>query len=122
MSDDDESGTLLGPRQERGLDMPNSAMDDGRRTQAADLIGIAIGRLQRVYDNPQASSHYSEAKIALADLNSALNILTELGNTNHRQVLPDLRGLVYRLEAIDEPNIGEAHDDILEACLLIEDV
>jgi len=102
--------------------MSNSAMDDGRRIQAVDLIRTAIGRLQRVYYNPQASSHHSEAKIALADLNSALNVLTELGNTNHRQVLPDLRGLVYKLDTIDEPNISEAHDDILEACLLVEDV
>jgi hypothetical protein len=97
-------------------------MDDGTRIQAVDLIRTAIGRLQRVYDNPQASSHQSEAKLALGDLNSALKILNELGNTNHRQVLPDLRLLVYRLETIDEPNISEAHDDILEACLLIEDV
>jgi hypothetical protein len=102
--------------------MSNSAMDDGRRIQAVDLIRIAIGRLQHVYDNPQASSHHSEAKIALGDLDSALKVLNELGNTNHRQVLPDLRLLVYRLETIDEPNISEAHDDILEACLLIEDI
>jgi hypothetical protein len=102
--------------------MSNSAMDDGARIQAVNLIRIAIGRLQRVHDNPQTSSHHSEAKIALADLNSALKVLNELGNTNHRQVLPDLRGLVYRLEAIEEPNISEAHDDILEACLLVEDV
>jgi hypothetical protein len=100
----------------------DSAMDDRTRIQAVDLIRTAIGRLQRVYDNPQASSHYSEAKIALADLNSALNVLNELGDTNHRQVLPDLRLVVYGLETIDEPNISEAHDDILEACLLIEDV
>jgi hypothetical protein len=100
----------------------NSAMDDGTRIHAVDLIRIAIGRLQRVHDDPQASSHHSEAMIALADLNSALNVLNELDNTNHRQVLPDLRLLVYRLETIDEPNISEAHDDILEACLLIEDV
>jgi hypothetical protein len=100
----------------------NSAMDDGTRIQAVDLIRTAIGRLQRVYDNPQASSHHSEAKIALAALNSALNVLNKLGNTNHRKVLPDLRMLIYRLETIDEPNISEAHDDILEACLLIEDV
>jgi hypothetical protein len=100
----------------------NSAMDDGTRIQAVNRIRIAIGRLQRVHDDPQASSHHSEAMIALTDLNSALNALNELGNTNHRQVLPDLRLLVYRLETIDEPNISEAHDDILEACLLIEDV
>ena len=102
--------------------MSDSAMDNGRRIQAVALITIAMGRLQRVYDNPQASSHHSEAKIALADLKMALNVLSELSHTNHRQVLPDLRLLVYRLEGIDEPNISEAHDDILEACLLIEDV
>jgi hypothetical protein len=110
------------PRQERGLAVSNSAMDDGTRIQAVDLIRIAIGRLQRVHDSPQASSHHSEATIALADLNLALNVLNELGNANHRRVLPDLRLLVYRLETIDESNISEAHDDILEACLLIEDV
>jgi hypothetical protein len=97
--------------------MSNSAMNDGRRIQAVDLIRIAMGRLQRVYDSPQTSSHHSEAKVALADLHTALNVLTELSNTRHRQVLPDLRLLVYRLEGIDEPNISEAHDDILEACL-----
>jgi len=102
--------------------MSNSAMDNGRRIQAVDLIRIAIDRLKRVYDRPQSSSHYGEAEIALADLHSALNVLTELSNTNHRQVLPDLRLLVHMLETIDEPNISEAHDDILEACLLIEDV
>jgi hypothetical protein len=100
----------------------NSAMDDGTRIQAVDLIRTAIGRLQRVYDNPQASLYHSEAKIALTDLNSALNVLSKLGDANHRKVLPDLRMLVYRLETIEEPNISEAHDDILEACLLIEDV
>ena len=103
--------------------MSNSEMDDGTRIQAIDLIRTAIGRLECAYDNPQASLHHSEAKIALEDLNSALKVLNELGNTNHRQVLPDLaRLLVHRLETIDEPNISEAHDDILEACLLIEDV
>ena len=43
-----------------------------------------------------------------------------MDNGNHRQVLPDLRLSVHRLEGIDEPNINEAHDDILEACLLVE--
>jgi hypothetical protein len=100
--------------------MSDSAMDSGRRIQAVDLIKLAMGRLQRVYDGPQTSSHHSEAKIALADLEVALNVLTGLSNTNHRQVLPDLRLLVYRLEGIDESNISEAHDDILEACLLVE--
>jgi hypothetical protein len=100
----------------------NSEMDDGTRIQAIDLIRTAIGRLECAYDNPQASPHHSDAKIALRDLNSALKVLNQLGNTNHRQVLPDLRLLVHRLETIDEPNISEAHDDILEACLLIEDV
>jgi hypothetical protein len=85
-----------------------------------DLITLAIGRLQRMYDSPQTSSHHSEAKIALADLKMALYVLTEPSNKNHRQVLPDLRLLVHRLEGIDEPNISEAHDDILEACLLVE--
>jgi hypothetical protein len=100
--------------------MSNIAMDNGRRILAVDLITIALGRLQRVCDSPQTSSHHSEAKIALADLKIALDVLTELSNTNHRQVLPDLRLLVQRLEGIDEPNISEAHDDILEACLLVE--
>jgi hypothetical protein len=102
--------------------MPDIAMDDGTRIQAIDLIGTAIGRLQRVHDDPQASLYHSECKIALRDLDSALKVLKELGNTNRGQVLPDLRLLVHRLETIDEPNISEAHDDILEACLLIEDV
>jgi hypothetical protein len=100
--------------------MSKIGMVKGKRSQAADLIRLAIGRLQRVYDSPQTSSHHSEAKIALADLKMALNVLTELSNTNHRQVLPDLRLLVHRLEGIDQPNISEAHDDILEACLLVE--
>ena len=100
--------------------MSNNAMDYGKRIQAVDLITLAMGRLQRVYDSPQTSSHHSEAKIALADLKMALDVLTKLSNTNHRQVLPDLRLLVHRLEGIDEPNISEAHDDILEACLLVE--
>ena len=102
--------------------MSNNARDNEKRIQAVDLITLAIGRLQRVYDSPQTSSHHSEAKIALADLKMALDVLTEPSHTNHRQVLPDLRLLVHRLETIDEPNISEAHDDILEACLLIEDV
>ena len=50
----------------------------------------------------------------------ALDVPTKLSNTNHRQVLPDLRLLVHRLEGIDKPNIREAHDDILEACSLVE--
>ena len=100
--------------------MSNSAMNNRKRTQAVDLITLAMGRLQRVYDSPQTSSHHSEAKIALADLKMALNVLAELSYTNHQQVLPDLRLVVYRLEGIDEPNISEAHDDILEACLLVE--
>jgi hypothetical protein len=100
--------------------MSNTAMDNEKRIQAVDLITLAIGRLQRVYDSPQTSSYHSEAKIALADLKMALNVLTELSHTNHREVLPDLRLLVHRLEEIDEPTISDAHDDILEACLLIE--
>ena len=100
--------------------MSKAGMDDRRRIQAIDLIKLAIGRLQRVHESPQASSHYSEAKIALADLQMALKLLTEVSHTDHRQVLPDLRLLVHRLEEIDEPNISEAHDDILEACLLVE--
>jgi hypothetical protein len=100
--------------------MSNSGIDNTRRIQAVDLIRLAIGRLQRVYDGPQTSSHHSEARIALADLKMALTVLTEVSNTNHRQVLPDLRLLVHRLEGIDEPDISEAHDDILEACLLVE--
>ncbi len=107
-------------KNERGLAMSNSAMNNGKRAQAVDLITLAMGRLQRVYDSPQTSSHHSEAKIALADLKMALNVLAELSYTNHRQVLPDLRLLVHRLEGIDEPNISEAHDDILEACLIVE--
>jgi hypothetical protein len=100
--------------------MSKSKMDSGKRIQAVDLITLAIGRLQRVHDDPQASAHHSEAKISLADLKMALEILTEAAHTDHRQVLPDLRSLVHRLEDIDEPNISEAHDDILEACLLVE--
>jgi hypothetical protein len=100
--------------------MSKTEMDSGKRNQAVDLIRLAIGRLQRVYDSPLTSSHHSETKIALADLKMALNVLCEVNNTNHRQVLPDLRLLVHRLEDIDEPNISEAHDDILEACLLVE--
>lgn len=102
--------------------MSNSEMDDGTRIQAIDLITTAIGRLKCAYNNPQASPYHSEAKIALGDLNSALKVLNELGSTDHLQVLPDLRLLVHRLETIEEPTISEAHDDILEACLLIEDV
>ena len=98
----------------------SGGMDNRKRIQAIDLIKLAIGRLQRVYDGPRTSSHYSEAKIAMADLEMALNVLSEVINTDHRQVLPDLRLLAHRLEEIDEPNISEAHDDILEACLLIE--
>ena len=100
--------------------MSKNELDSGRRIQAVDLITLAIGRLQRMHDDPQASAHHSEAEIALADLKMALKILTEVTHADHRQVLPDLRLLVHRLEDIDEPNISEAHDDILEACLLIE--
>jgi|SRR5271167_317042 len=100
--------------------MSKSEKDEDKRRQAADLIRIAIGRLQRVYDCPEISSYNSEAKISLTDLKTALNILTESSSTNHRKVLPDLRFLVHQLEDIDEQNIIEAHDDILEACLLIE--
>jgi hypothetical protein len=100
----------------------NSEMDDGTRIQAIDLIRTAIGRLECAYENPQASPHHSEAKIALRDLNSALKVLNKLGNPDHQQVLPDLRLLVHRLEISEEQTISEAHDDILEACLLIEDV
>ena len=100
--------------------MSKNELDSGKRIQAVDLITLAIGRLQRVHDDPQTSAYHSEAKIALADLKMALDVLTKLSNTNHRQVLPDLRLLVHRLEDIDEPNISEAHDDILEACLLVE--
>ena len=100
--------------------MSKSKLDNGKRIQAVDLITLALRRLQRVHDNPQTSAHHSEAKIALADLKMALQVLTEVTHTDHRQVLPDLRLLVYRLEDIDEPNISEAHDDILEACLLVE--
>jgi hypothetical protein len=100
--------------------MSKSKMDEDKRRQAADLIQTAIGRLQRVYDSPEASSYNSEAKIAHTDLETALNILTATSSTNHREVLPDLRLLVHRLEDIDEQNFIEAHDDILEACLLIE--
>jgi len=100
--------------------MSKNELDSGRRIQAVDLITLAIGRLQRMHDDPQASAHHSEAEIALADLKMALKILTEVTYNDHRQVLPDLRLLVHRLEDIDESNISEAHDDILEACLLIE--
>jgi hypothetical protein len=100
--------------------MSNNAMDNEKRIQAVDLITLAIGRLQRVYDSPQTRSHQGEAKIALADLKMALNVLTELSHTNHWHVLPDLRLLVHKLEEIDDPDISDAHDDILEACLLIE--
>ena len=100
--------------------MSKNELDSGRRIKAVDLITIAIGRLQRVHDDPQTSAYHSEARIALADLKTALKILTEVNHTDHRQVLPDLRLLVHRLEDIDEPNISEAHDDILEACLLVE--
>jgi hypothetical protein len=65
--------------------MSNIAMDNGKRIQAVDLITLAMGRLQRVYDSPQTSSHHSETKIALADLKIALDVLTELSNTNHRR-------------------------------------
>jgi hypothetical protein len=100
--------------------MSKNALDSGKRIQAVDLITLAIGRLQRVHDDPQTSAYHSEVRIALADLKTALRILTEVNQTDHRQVLPDLRLLVHRLEDIDEPNISEAHDDILEACLLVE--
>ncbi|MEO7208495.1 MAG: hypothetical protein ABI145_17410 [Steroidobacteraceae bacterium] len=100
--------------------MYNSETDEEKRRQAADLIRIAIGRLQLVYDSPETSSYNSEAKIALTDLKTALDILSQSSSANHREVLPDLRFLVHRLEDIDEQNIIEAHDDILEACLLIE--
>jgi hypothetical protein len=100
--------------------MSKSETDEEQRRQVGDLIRIAIGRLQRVNASPETSSHNSEAKIALADLNTALNVLSEPSNTNHREVLPDLRFLVHRLEDIDDQNISDAHDDILEACLLIE--
>jgi hypothetical protein len=100
--------------------MSKSEKDEDKRCQTADLIRIAIGRLQRVYDSADTSSYNSEAKIALTDLEMALDILTKTSSTNHREVLPDLRLLVHRLEDIDEQNIIDAHDDILEACLLIE--
>ena len=100
--------------------MSKNELDSGRRVKAVDLITIAIGRLQHVYDDPQTSAYHSETRIALTDLKTALEILTEVNHTDHRQVLPDLRLLVRRLEDIDEPNISEAHDDILEACLLVE--
>jgi hypothetical protein len=100
--------------------MSKSGNDQNKRRQAADLIRIAIGRLQRVYDSAETSSYNSEAKTALTDLKTALHLLTESSSTNHLEVLPDLRFLVHRLEDIDEQNIIEAHDDILEACLLIE--
>jgi hypothetical protein len=102
--------------------MTKSAIDDESRIKAIDLINVAVARLQRVHDSPQTSSHLSEADIALADLKSALKVLTELSDTHRRQALPDLRLLVYKLDGIDESNICEAHDDILEACLLIEDI
>ncbi len=100
--------------------MPRCNTDEEKRSQAADLIRIAIGRLQRVFDSPEISSYNSETKIALTDLKTALDMLTKSSGTNHREVLPDLRLLVHRLEDIDEQNIIDAHDDILEACLLIE--
>lgn len=100
--------------------MSKSEPDEEKRRQAADLIRIAIGRLQGVNASPEASSYSSEAKIALADLKTALTVLSERSNTNHREVLPDLRFLVHRLEGIDDQSISDAHDDILEACLLIE--
>jgi hypothetical protein len=100
--------------------MSKNKMDEDKRRQAADLIQLAIGRLQRVGDNPGISSYNTEAKIALTDLETALKVLTESSSTNHREVLPDLRFLVHRLEDIDEQNISDAHDDVLEACLLIE--
>ncbi|HEY6621544.1 MAG TPA: hypothetical protein VIY68_18520 [Steroidobacteraceae bacterium] len=102
--------------------MSKSETDEQRRRQAADLIQIAIGRLQRVYDSPETSSYNYESKIALADLKTALDVLTQSSSKNHQKILPDLRLLVHRLEDIDEQNIIEAHDDILEACLLIEHV
>jgi hypothetical protein len=100
--------------------MSKSETDEEKRRQAANLIRIAIGRLQRVNASPETSSYNSEAKIALADLKTALIVLSEPSNTNHREALPDLRFLVHRLEDIDDQNISDAHDDILEACLLIE--
>lgn len=100
--------------------MSKSQIDEEKRRQAADLIRIAIGRLQRVFDSPEISSYNSEARIALTDLKTALEIFTKSSSTNHPEVLPDLRLLVHRLEDIDEQNIIDAHDDILEACLLIE--
>jgi hypothetical protein len=108
----------LGPQDEPG--MSKSETDEEKRRQAADLIRIAIGRLQRVNASPETSSYNSEAKIALADLKAALIVLSEPSNTNHREALPDLRFLVHRLEDIDDQDISDAHDDILEACLLIE--
>ena len=60
--------------------MSNGAMDNGKRIQAVDLITLAMGRLDRVYASPQTSSHHSEAKIALADLKMALDVLTKLSN------------------------------------------
>jgi hypothetical protein len=100
--------------------MSKSETDEEKRRQAADLIQIAIGRLQRVNASLEISPYNGEARIALADLKSALIVLGEPSNTNHREVLPDLRLLVHRLEDIDDQNISDAHDDILEACLLIE--
>ena len=100
--------------------MSKSETDEEKRRQAGDLIRIAIGRLQRVNASPETSSYNSEARIALADLKTALIVLGEPSNTNHREALPDLRFLVHRLEDIDDQNIIDAHDDILEACLLIE--
>jgi hypothetical protein len=100
--------------------MSKSETYEQKRRQAADLIRIAIGRLQRVYDSPETSLYNSESKIALADLKTALDVLTQSSSTDHQEILPDLRFLVHRLEDIDEQNIIEAHDDILEACLLIE--
>jgi hypothetical protein len=102
--------------------MLKSAIDEETRIKAIDLIRVAVGRLQRVHDSPQTSSDLAEADIAMVDLKAALNALNELSDSHRRHALPDLRLLVYKLDGIDEPNISEAHDDILEACLLIEDV
>jgi hypothetical protein len=68
--------------------MSKSELDDRKRIQAIDLITLAIGRLERVYKSPQSSAHHSEAKIALADLELALNVLTDVSDADHRQVLP----------------------------------
>lgn len=102
--------------------MLKSAMDEETRIKAIDLIRCAVGRLQQVHDHPQSSSHLQKADTALADLKAALKVLNSLSDSHRREALPDLRSLVYEIDGIDEPNISEAHDDILEACLLIEDV